>query len=180
MRAQLAAIHAAYANAREALYGGFQRRAWADWLKHEALHGNAEALAALRAREAARGLQGNTVTGGGGRRSGPGCVPDPLRNEPLVRDTITKKGTILYRAGASAVRDDGDRLQVSDEATREGVQIALRLALTRFGPRLTVSGTPAFKGAGHPGGGGSAASPHLHRPRPGTAAATTLEQGAWP
>ena len=145
LRAQLAAIHAAYANAREALYGGFQRRAWADWLKHEALHGNDEALAALRAREAARGLQGNTVTGGGGRRSGPGSVPDPLRNEPLVRDTITKKGTILYRAGASAVRDDGDRLQVSDEATREGVQIALRLALTRFGPRLTVSGTPAFK-----------------------------------
>lgn len=145
LREQLAAIHAAYANAREALYGGFQRRAWADWLKHEALHGNAEALAALRAREAARGLQGNTVTGGGGRRPGPGSVPDPLRHDPLVRDTITKKGTILYRAGASAVRDDGDRLQVSDEATREGVQIALRLALTRFGPRLTVSGTPAFK-----------------------------------
>lgn len=145
LREQLAAIHAAYANAREALYGGFQRRAWADWLKHEALHGNAEALAALRAREAARGLQGNTVTGGGGRRPGPGSVPDPLRHDPLVRDTITKKGTILYRAGASAVRDDGDRLQVSDEATREGVQIALRLALTRFGPRITVSGTPAFK-----------------------------------
>jgi hypothetical protein len=145
LRAQLAAIHAAYANARETLYGGFQRRAWADWLKHEALHGNAEALAALRAREAARGLQGNTVTGGGGRRSDLGCVPDPLSHDPLVRDTITKKGTILYRAGASAVRDDGDRLQVADEATREGVQIALRLALTRLGPRITVSGTPIFK-----------------------------------
>ena len=145
LRAQLAAIHAAYANAREALYGGFQRRAWADWLKHEALHGNAEARAALRAREGARGLQGNTVTGGGGRRSGPSSVPDPLRHDPLVRDTITKKGTILYRAGASAGREDGGRLQGLGRATREGVQIALRLALTRFGPRITVSGTPAFK-----------------------------------
>jgi hypothetical protein len=67
-------------------------------------------LTALRAREAAQGLQGNTIQGRGDAR--PGHAP--------VTDNITKKGTIIFRAGLSAVRDDGDKLQVSREATREG------------------------------------------------------------
>jgi hypothetical protein len=41
------------------------RRTWADWLKKEAQQGGAEALAALRAREAAQGLKGNTIRGRG-------------------------------------------------------------------------------------------------------------------
>jgi hypothetical protein len=45
----------------------------------------------------------------------------------------------------SAVRDDGDRLQVSREATREGLQEALRLAMQRYGNRITVNGTVGFK-----------------------------------
>ena len=60
-------------------------------------------------------------------------------------DNITKKGTIIFRAGMSAVRDDGDRLQVSREATREGLQEALRLAMQRYGNRITVNGTVEFK-----------------------------------
>jgi hypothetical protein len=60
-------------------------------------------------------------------------------------DNITKKGTIIFRAGMSAVRDDGDRLQVSREATREGLQAALRLAMERYGKRITVNGTAEFK-----------------------------------
>src|SRR5690606_11580989 len=88
-----------------------------------------------RAREAAKGLQGNTVSGEG--RAVPGHAP--------VIDNITKKGTIIYRAGSSAVRDDGDRLQVSSEATREGLQAALRLAMERYGNRITVNGTADFK-----------------------------------
>jgi hypothetical protein len=137
LRARLTEIRAASAKEREALYAGFQRRTWADWLKHAARHGDAEALTALRAREAARGLQGNTVTGRGEARPGPAPV--------LLQDTITKKGTIIFRAGPSAVRDDGDRLQVSGQATREGVQAALRLAMARYGSQITVTGTPAFK-----------------------------------
>jgi hypothetical protein len=35
-----------------------------------------------------------------------------------VIDNITKKGTIIYRAGSSAVRDDGERLAVSSQADR--------------------------------------------------------------
>lgn len=135
LRAELDGIHKEYAKERERLYQGHQRRQWADWLKQEATQGNSEALAALRAREAAQGLKGNTLTAQG--KAKPGLVP--------VIDNITKKGTIIYRAGQSAVRDDGDRLQVSTGADRAGVLEALKLAAERYGDRITVNGTPEFK-----------------------------------
>ncbi len=135
LRAELDGIHKEYAKERERLYQGFQRRQWADWLKQEATQGNSEALAALRAREAAQGLKGNTLTAQG--KAKPGRAP--------VIDNITKKGTIIYRAGQSAVRDDGDRLQVSTGADRAGVLEALKLAAERYGDRITVNGTPEFK-----------------------------------
>uniref|UniRef100_UPI00308297DC LPD7 domain-containing protein n=1 Tax=Escherichia coli TaxID=562 RepID=UPI00308297DC len=44
-----------------------------------------------------------------------------------------------------AVRVDGERLQESREASREGLQEALRLAMERYGNRITVNGTTEFK-----------------------------------
>ena len=133
--ADLDAIRKHYEQERAKHYQGFQRQPWADWLKQQATQGNAESLAALRARDAAQGLKGNTIDGQGQPR--PGDAP--------VIDNITKKGTIIYRAGRSAVRDDGDRLQVSREADRDGVQAALRMALAKYGERITVTGSPEFK-----------------------------------
>lgn len=135
LRAELDGIHKDYAKERDRLYERHQRRQWADWLKQEATKGNSEALAALRAREAAQGLKGNTLAAQG--KTKPGHAP--------VIDSITKKGTIIYRAGQSAVRDDGDRLQVSTGADRAGVLEALRLAAERYGDRITVNGTAEFK-----------------------------------
>jgi len=135
LRASLATIHKEYAKERERLYGEFQRKTWADWLKQQATQGNADALAALRSREAAQGLKGNTIRAEGLARPGPAPV----------QDNITKKGTIIFRAGAAAVRDDGDRLQVSREVTRESLQAALRLARERYGDRITVNGSAEFK-----------------------------------
>ncbi|HEQ1688471.1 TPA: relaxase/mobilization nuclease domain-containing protein [Pseudomonas aeruginosa] len=135
LRAELDGIYKGYSKERERLHQGHQRRQWADWLKQEATQGNSEALAALRVREAAQGLKGNTVKGQG--QAKPGHAP--------VIDNITKAGTIIYRAGASAVRDDGDRLQVSTGTDRAGVQEALRLAAERYGSRITVNGTTEFK-----------------------------------
>ena len=135
LRAELDGIYKEYTKERERLHQGHQRRQWTDWLKQEATQGNSEALAALRAREAAQGLKGNTVKGQG--QAKPGHAP--------VIDNITKTGTIIYRAGASAVRDDGDRLQVSTGTDRTGVQEALRLAAERYGSRITVNGTTEFK-----------------------------------
>jgi len=60
-------------------------------------------------------------------------------------DSITKNGTVIYRFGSTAVRDDGDKLTVSRGATGEGLQAALRMATQRYGPLLRVGGTAAFK-----------------------------------
>src|SRR5699024_1814461 len=123
LRDEIQTINAAYQKERQSCYEENKRRTWADWLKKEALQGDSEALTALRAREAAQGLKGNTVQAEG--KAKPGKAP--------VVDNITKKGTIIFRAGKTAVRDDGDKLQISREASREGLQQALRLAMERYG-----------------------------------------------
>ena len=137
LRSEIQAINKQFQQERTVLYVEHSRRTWADWLKKEAQHGSADALAALRAREAARGLKGNTIRGEGQARPG---------RAPAV-DNITKKGTIIFRAGNSAVRDDGERLAVSSQADRAGVAAALRLAMERYGERIAVSGGVAFKAA---------------------------------
>lgn len=135
LRVSLDAIHAEYTREREKLYQGFQPRTWADWLKAEAMQGNHEALSALRARDAAKGLQGHTLTGQGVARG----------SSVSEIDNITKKGTIIYRAGQTAVRDDGDKLQVSRANDQRGLQAALRMAAERYGSRITVTGDAEFK-----------------------------------
>lgn len=135
LRADLAAIHERHDQERAAIYRMHSRRTWADWLKQQAMAGDGQATDALRAREAAQGLKGDTLQGEGVTK--PGRVP--------VIDNITKKGTIIYRAGSSAVRDDGKRLAVSREADRAGVLAALRMAMERYGEHITVSGSVAFK-----------------------------------
>ncbi|WP_437340215.1 LPD7 domain-containing protein [Burkholderia pseudomallei] len=135
LKSELETIYTQHRVECQRLYEQHRRHTWADWLKQEALQGNAEALTALRAREAAQGLKGSTIKAEGQPR--PSFVP--------AIDNITKTGTLIYRAGSTAVRDDGDRLQVSGQAGQEGVQHALRLAVDRYGDRITVAGSAEFK-----------------------------------
>ena len=130
-------INQQYLKERQAIHEKYRRQAWADWLRRKASEGDREALAALRAREAAVGLQGNTVAGNGGQRTGQGVEAQ--------QDGVTKKGTLIYRVGASAIRDDGDKLQVSRGATQDGLEAALRMAMARYGDRITVNGSAEFK-----------------------------------
>jgi hypothetical protein len=135
LRQHVEALHRQYRTARQRISARFPRHTWADWLRHQALAGDAAALAALRARKTLKGLQRNTLQGDGAPR------PGPLA--PV--DTITKQGTIVYRVGRGALRDDGTALQVAREASPEDLQAALRLAIARYGERLTVNGTTEFK-----------------------------------
>lgn len=136
LRADIQAANKRYLQRRQAIYDKYQRRTWADWLRQQATEGDQEALSALRGREAALGLKGNTIAG---------QTPVDAVAGPFEHDSITKKGTIIYRVGESAVRDDGDKLNVSRGASREGLQAALRLAKVRYGERITVNGTDEFK-----------------------------------
>jgi hypothetical protein len=124
---------------RELIQKSYRREAWADWLRRRATEGDGAALAALRAREGAQGLKGNTMTGQNRRLNG------AFEATNARVDSITKKGTIIYRIGASAIRDDGAKLAVSRGATEAGLEAALRMGMQRYGSRLTVNGSDEFK-----------------------------------
>ncbi len=70
---------------------------------------------------------------------------DVISNVPFKIDNITKKGTIIFFSPACVVRDDGDKLQLSRSTSAEGLEIALKLAVSRFGNRIAVEGTTDFK-----------------------------------
>lgn len=133
-KAKLQAIQANHKRERERLYNRYKRQAWADWLKQQALQGDQTALLALRARQERQGLQGNTIQGSG--------KTDSVSTATI--DNITKKGMIIYRTEQGAIRYDGQKLQVSRETT-SAVEQALRIAMQRHGPRISVTGSPQFK-----------------------------------
>jgi Relaxase/Mobilisation nuclease domain. len=75
-----------------------------------------------------------------------GTAPgQPSFGHLLTKDSTTKQGTIIFRAGSTAVRDDGKRFQVSRGATDDGLRAALTAAAQRFGSTLKVDGSDAFK-----------------------------------
>jgi hypothetical protein len=137
VKGELNKINGQYRLERERLLKQYQPLQWVDWLRREAARGDQEALAALRARVVAVGLKGNTISPKGGELKRTGVKAN--------QDGITKKGTVIYRVGASAIRDDGNRLKVSRGATREGLAAALRLAMERYGTHITVDGAAEFK-----------------------------------
>lgn len=138
MRQRLQAIQRDHEAQRAAILKDHPRRTWADWLKAEAVKGDREALQALRARSEGSVLRGHTVSAQGQAAASSAS--------PTV-ENVTKAGTVVYRAGASAVRDDGQRLQVSREADEDAIRAAVLLARQRYGDHITVSGSARFRGA---------------------------------
>jgi ribosomal protein S30 len=142
LKADLNKIHSQYQKEKQTTQAQCQRQAWADWLRTKATKGDAEALNALRAREAAQGIKGNTVSAQSSQKAGGPKKPTSI---DLPQDSITKKGTIIYQAGPSAIRDDGNKLTVSQEVTHDGLQVALKMAIAQYGSCITVNGTEDFK-----------------------------------
>lgn len=126
-----------YVKERESIYLKYQRSTWADWLKLKALEGDVDALNALRSREVRQSLKGNVVAGPGVQRGEP--------NLKIKTDNITKTGTVIYRVGTSAIRDDGELINMSRGSSEEGIAAALHMAMNRYGECITVKGSDAFK-----------------------------------
>lgn len=137
LRDEIEKINKQYLRDRQVIHEKCQRQTWADWLRRKATDGDREALATLRARDAAQGLKGNTLAATGRQQADQVADARP--------DSITKTGTIIYRVGSSAVRDDGEKLKVSRGVTQDGLQAALRMAMERYGNRITVTGTAEFR-----------------------------------
>ncbi len=130
-------IVAAHQRERERISQRTTRKGWHDWLQEQAKAGNAEALAALRAREGRRHAPEDAVRAAEGAAHG---ISDAGR-----ADHITKRGTIIYRTPGAAVRDDGASLHVSRGAELEGITAALKIARDRYGESLSIAGSAEFK-----------------------------------
>ncbi|MBY0243433.1 MAG: hypothetical protein K2X55_29415, partial [Burkholderiaceae bacterium] len=128
-------INQAHFAERQRIYQQHRRQTWADWLQTQAAHGNADALAALRGRKGRDGMRGNTLSGQ--RAAGKGRDVD--------FDSITKHGTVIICAGTTVVRDDGDKLAVTKGFDQQGLQVALSMAVERYGACIRVEGTAAFR-----------------------------------
>jgi hypothetical protein len=109
---------------------------WVDWLRQRAGSGQPDALALLRRRKPTRDL----VRGG---VSGTAKTYFPFSTQRC--DSVTRQGSIIFLAGASAIRDEGDALRVSADADQIAVQATLRMAVERFGSKISVRGSDTFK-----------------------------------
>lgn len=132
-------INKQYLVERQKIYDQGQKMAWADWLRIKATEGNKSALDALRAREAAQSLKGSTVAGKGD------IVPLSSTVDRPGQDSITKKGTIIYRVGKMTVRDDGHKLKVSRGINQADLKTVLGMVMDRYGNQIIVNGNKDFK-----------------------------------
>lgn len=135
LREDLQKAQRCYLDERKAVSAKHSRQAWLDWLKAQALAGDAEALAALRARAGRRKSQGEGLTG----------QARPAKESAAGAEAVTPRGTAIYRVAGAAIRDDGELLRVAQGATQEGLVAALKMAMERYGERLTVHGGAEFK-----------------------------------
>ncbi|MFN5350630.1 MAG: LPD7 domain-containing protein [Polaromonas sp.] len=135
-RQQLKAQH------RQPLQGRYRA-----FLAELANHGNEPALAELRRQRdtVEAPTEKNTIEGLDVLKRGEPAAP-------LARDlaySIDRRGHVTYYADATRQRalviDAGQYVSVASVQDREAVEVGLRLALQKFGPRLKIDGSDEFK-----------------------------------
>ncbi|MBA2709018.1 MAG: relaxase/mobilization nuclease domain-containing protein [Tatlockia sp.] len=137
LKAELKQVTLNYFKEREAIYFKYQRTTWADWLKWQATTGDVEALKALRSRGVRQNLKGNLIAGLGRQSNS--------QSPSIKPDNITKTGTIIYRVGSCAIRDDGKLIKITRGSSKEGIAAALNMAIQRYGRCISVKGAQEFK-----------------------------------
>ena len=116
------------------------RMGWLDWLTFEAKNGNAEALAVLRSRRSGQ-FKGNQVSA---KQSNDGSIANSHFKDVLV-ESITKIGTVTYKAGSTTIRDDGKRLIVLPDTSQEALVDILQVAMKKYGSHLAINGAESFR-----------------------------------
>jgi hypothetical protein len=113
---------------------------WLDWLAFEAKLGNAEALAVLRSRRIGQ-FKGNQVSA---KQSDDDHCKDDFVKDGFV-ESISKIGTVTYQAGSTTIRDDGKRIIVPPDTSREALMDILQVAMKKYGSHLAINGTESFR-----------------------------------
>ena len=121
------------------------RMGWLDWLAKEAKNGNAEALAVLRSRRVGQ-FKGNQITT---KQSNDDSITNSHFKDVFIKDgsveSITKIGTVTYKTGSTIIRDDGKRLIVLPDTSREALVDILQVAMKKYGSHLAINGTEPFR-----------------------------------
>jgi len=136
----IAVIKGDYQKAYQRSKTSHSRMGWLDWLTFEAKNGNAEALAVLRSRRVSQ-FKGNQVSA---KLSNNGSGANSHFKDGLV-ESITKIGTVTYKAGSTTIRDDGKRLIVLPDTSREALVDILQVAMKKYGSHLAINGTESFR-----------------------------------
>jgi len=147
-----AALREQAKNERErlaAIQGDEYRNGYRNWLVNQAQAGNETALAELRKMQAKAqaGTGEQEIHSGTEAKPQSQTIPD---SEPLLKATplsyqVHRDGAVTYRRGdTDVVRDEGRFVKVL-QTQDETIETGLRLAQAKFGKKLTVRGSDAFK-----------------------------------
>lgn len=119
------------------------RMGWLDWLAFEAKLGKTQALAVLRSRRIGQ-FKGNQVSAKPSNDKSNGYFKDGFIKDSSV-ESITKIGTVTYKAGSTTIRDDGKRLIVLPDTTQDALVDILQVAIKKYGSHLAINGTESFR-----------------------------------
>jgi hypothetical protein len=151
LRENVQSIHAQHREQRELRLDPVKPLVWFDWLAARAAMNDREAVAALRRRkhraqrkancllESLQQGRGEAGTEEAGFEGASEMFPG------LKIDGVTRQGTIIYANGESAIRDSGNRLEVSEGIKQDGLEMALAMAIKRFGCKIAIEGDAAFR-----------------------------------
>ncbi|SEO25623.1 Relaxase/Mobilisation nuclease domain-containing protein [Nitrosospira multiformis] len=153
LREDIGSIHAQQRAVHEDKFSHARVLSWFDWLAERAAMNDAQALAVLRKRQRTVFGRANALLGAQ-EEIGQGRAPQGkkdcasragIRIDDARIDSVTKQGTLIYASGKSAIRDSGNRLEVSEAIRQDGLEIALAMAVKRFGRSIKIEGDAAFR-----------------------------------
>jgi hypothetical protein len=157
LREDIGSIHAQQRAVHEEKFSHARVLSWFDWLTERAAMNDAQALAALRRRQRTAFGRANALLGMR-EEVEQGRAPQGKKNsashggigiDGARIDSVTKQGTLIYTHGyahgKSAIRDNGNRLEVSEGIKQDALEIALAMAVKRFGPSIKIEGDAAFR-----------------------------------
>ena len=138
-------IKSDYQKAYQHSKASHSRRGWLDWLAFEAKLGKTQALAVLRSRRVGQ-FKGNQITV---EQSHDDSIANSHFKDGFIKDSfvesITKIGTVTYKAGSTTIRDDGKRLIVLPDTSQEALVDILQVAMKKYGSHLAINGTEQFR-----------------------------------
>ena len=139
----IAVIKSDYQKAYQSSKTRHSRMGWLDWLAKEAKNGNAEALAVLRSRRIGQ-FKGNQVSAKQSNDKPNGYFKDGFIKVSSI-ESITRIGTVTYKAGSTTIRDDGKWLIVLPDTSQEALRDILQVAMKKYGSHLAINGTESFR-----------------------------------